>query len=264
MPRSICKIVQSKCSYIKKWMKLCDWVKEESITDWLLYELSKSSNHIVNIPFTRYDEGKWTGADWEWWILYPSRAIRLRIQAKKLGEKNITREMRKSGANGYQMEMLINDSKSPEKYPHIPAFPLYVFYTDDSPLNAVCKGLDRGGAYLASANALHDYFFIRYYRYRSGVNIKNFPVPLFPLSSLFCCSELSVRFNCSKFQEDNFFLIDEFKRKFYSYFIDIKNVPEKIIRIADSGDKPKWLELESEEYKHLMIFDLRMEDGRNV
>ncbi|MDO4769457.1 MAG: hypothetical protein Q4A11_03720 [Brachymonas sp.] len=262
MPRSICKIAQLKCGYIKEWMGSCDRVKEESITDWLLYELSKSSSRIINIPFTRYVEGKLTGADWEWWILYPSRAIRLRIQAKKLSQKNINREMRKRGTNGYQMMMLINDSVSPRLYPNIPALPLYVFYTDDSPPNTVCKGIDRGGAYLASANALYNYFFPTYYR--SGVSIKNFPVPLFPLSSLFCCPKIFGCFDNFRFQGVDSDLVGMILDEFYRCFINIENVPDKIIQIASSSAKPKWFELESEEYKRLMIFDLRMEGDRNV
>ncbi len=66
-------------------MKNQPHVKEESITDWLLYDISKNNSNIYYHAFTRNEESL-NGTDWEWWILtndiYSNIAYRFLIQAK--------------------------------------------------------------------------------------------------------------------------------------------------------------------------------------
>ena len=73
-----------------EWLNKQPNVKEESLTDWLLYQSEMRSNKVFYKSFTRNEESH-IGADWEWWILTEDRyglsAYRLLVQAKKLKKK---------------------------------------------------------------------------------------------------------------------------------------------------------------------------------
>jgi len=47
-------------------------VKEESLTDWLLFDVSQKISRITYKSFPRHEEARRTGADWEWWFLFSS------------------------------------------------------------------------------------------------------------------------------------------------------------------------------------------------
>jgi hypothetical protein len=79
-----CQILKASSKYIRAWLAGQPNAKEESLTDWLLYDVSKSSANFLYRAFTRHEEARQTGADWEWWLLLPLHNLRLRIQAKKL------------------------------------------------------------------------------------------------------------------------------------------------------------------------------------
>ncbi len=54
--------------YVYNWISRQNHVKEESLTDWLLYEISQRCNCIYYQAFSRHEEAQ-NGSDWEWWIL---------------------------------------------------------------------------------------------------------------------------------------------------------------------------------------------------
>ena len=54
--------------YIYNWINRQNHVKEESLTDWLLYEISQQCDFIYYQAFSRHEEAQ-NGSDWEWWIL---------------------------------------------------------------------------------------------------------------------------------------------------------------------------------------------------
>ena len=70
--------------YVRKWLVRQPSVKEESITDWLLFDISENIKSVYYQAFTRHEEARKTGADWEWWFVFRDFAMKLRIQAKKL------------------------------------------------------------------------------------------------------------------------------------------------------------------------------------
>ena len=51
------------------WIKNQAYVKEESITDRILYELNSNNSHVICHEFKRNEEAL-NGADWEWWLLF--------------------------------------------------------------------------------------------------------------------------------------------------------------------------------------------------
>lgn len=127
------------CSqYIKQWISEQPRVKEESLTDWLLFEVSLKNPTIYYQAFSRHEEAV-NGADWEWWILtsedfYSSRsqslcAYRFFVQAKKLLSQNEDNYplIHYSNKHGLQIEHLISKAKLYN------AFPLYMFYSATEP-----------------------------------------------------------------------------------------------------------------------------------
>lgn len=115
--------------------KIYDWlnkqpnVKEESLTDWLLYYTSEHCSNLYYQEFTRRKEAN-NGADWEWWILTPKygkeyNAYRFLVQAKKLlADSGDNYPLLSYGnKNGYQIDLLMETAKYKN------AFPLYLYYS---------------------------------------------------------------------------------------------------------------------------------------
>lgn len=114
---------------VYNWLLKQSNVKEESLTDWLLFFISENSTNIYYKEFTRHKEAN-NGADWEWWVLTSGydnslRAYRFLVQAKKLvghGRDNYPL-LSYGNRNGYQIDLLMKSAKY--KY----AFPLYMYYS---------------------------------------------------------------------------------------------------------------------------------------
>lgn len=117
--------------YIYKWLSCQPNVKEESLTDWLLYQASMINSHVLYKTFTRNEEAN-TGADWEWWILtddgFGLEAYRLLIQAKKLKKKQDNYQAITYGnINGMQIDLLLSSANKRK------ALPLYAYYSCSPP-----------------------------------------------------------------------------------------------------------------------------------
>jgi hypothetical protein len=82
--RMIGKEIERISKEMLDWMICQPSVKEESITDSLLYNVSKITPLIKYKAFSRNEESKKTGADWEWWFHFTTTAIKFRVQAKKI------------------------------------------------------------------------------------------------------------------------------------------------------------------------------------
>jgi hypothetical protein len=58
---------------------------EESLTDYLLLDLKLRHPDRIHVrKFTKWQEGRTTGADWEWWFGDRRGWFGMRVQAKKL------------------------------------------------------------------------------------------------------------------------------------------------------------------------------------
>lgn len=124
------------CSkYIFDWMNIQNHVKEESLTDWLLYTISQQCKLIYYQAFSRYEEAK-NGSDWEWWILVPDskgvhgfNAYRFVVQAKKLLSHNKDNYSIINYGNkfGMQIDLLLDFARNRN------ALPLYMYYSIGEP-----------------------------------------------------------------------------------------------------------------------------------
>ena len=151
-----------------EWLKKQPHVKEESLTDWLLYYISDHNRNVYYKAFTRNEEAS-NGSDWEWWILTDeysiTKAYRLLIQAKKLksNDRDNYPLVTYNNQNGFQIDLLIAEAKIRN------ALPLYAYYSCCSPnIDEQCKNIDyvsdvilkwcencKNGCFLTSAFALH-------------------------------------------------------------------------------------------------------------
>jgi len=99
---------------------------EESITDYLILDLKRwHPDQVTIFRFNRYQEGKTTGADWEWWFTGKGKWFGMRVQAKKLDSRTLTYKSlphRLKNSQRKQVNLLINDAKKRGLYP------LYCFY----------------------------------------------------------------------------------------------------------------------------------------
>lgn len=116
--------VSSEC---RSWINSQPCVKEESLTDWLLYTFSAKSNKIFCKTFTRNEEAH-TEADWEWWFSTNVKAYRFLVQAKKLRPNADNYPLSHYGnKNGLQIDLLI------ESAIRRCAMPLYAYYSNPEP-----------------------------------------------------------------------------------------------------------------------------------
>lgn len=149
--------------YCYNWLNSQPHVKEESLTDWLLFYISNATPRVIYKAFTRNEES-YNGSDWEWWILTQSYAYRLLIQAKKLNHKGDNYPLiTYSNKNGMQIDLLIQEAKLRN------ALPLYAFYSCCCPdIDKQCRNINYlpksilewcsdciNGCYLTSAIELH-------------------------------------------------------------------------------------------------------------
>jgi hypothetical protein len=118
-----CQVFAEATSYVARWLRSQPAVKEESLTDWLLFEISSKIPNVHYLAFSRHVEARKTGADWEWWFVFRNGSYCYRIQAKKA---NSTGDNYSSIAYtnhyGLQIDKLIEDAKS------VNAIPAYVIF----------------------------------------------------------------------------------------------------------------------------------------
>lgn len=136
--------------YVRKWLIRQPSVKEESITDWLLFDISERIKGIYYRAFTRHEEAGKTGADWEWWFVFRDFAMKLRIQAKKLILKQDNDpSLAHTNRHGLQIEKLLKDSIN-ENF-----IPLYAFYTSHADVTMCGKKILDEGVYLAGGKQIY-------------------------------------------------------------------------------------------------------------
>ena len=114
-----------------RWLQKQPNVKEESLTDWILYTISERTDRFYYKAFTRNEEAA-NGADWEWWVLADDCqglcAYRFLVQAKKLKRTQDNYPLIAYGnRNGLQIDLLIDSAK------HRNAMPIYIYYSVAAP-----------------------------------------------------------------------------------------------------------------------------------
>jgi len=152
--KTICDQLQESSEYIKQWLVNQPGVKEESLTDWLLYDVSSKVPSVLYHAFTRHEEARKTGADWEWWLLFKKHSMRIRVQAKKvLPTGDNYPGLAHTNRYGLQIDMIRADAKKAN------ALALYALYFSQG-LQTLCGNgsSQTDGAYLAGANRLNTDF----------------------------------------------------------------------------------------------------------
>jgi len=188
MTNTYCEKFKEASEYVHTWLTGQPAVGEESITDWILFELSRSLPELKYTKFTRHKEASTTGADWEWWIVDNECAIKMRIQAKKIisGKDNYAGLAYKRGS-GSQIKKLIQDA---EKENFIPFYALYS--AAKTTPKVICGGqhnsANQQGIFISSAQLLFDKY-IENGKFR--VEESNILSHSNPLHCMACCSMYS-------------------------------------------------------------------------
>lgn len=234
-----CIEIQKISEYVYNWISRQNNVGEESLTDWLLYESS------LNLPsrymqFTRHEEARKTGADWEWWLIGNNKSLKLRVQAKQIHNKtDCYPSIAYTNKYGLQIDKLLSDAKASNSYP------IYAFYIAPSkPNNVICNGRNilkshEEGVYLSSAQKTYNKFIKNG---KSKVSTNDVLSISNPLSCLYCCNikqdsiERALAFIQHYFEDNS----SENLQGIY------EQLPQYILSLLESkdGKTPDWWEKE--------------------
>ena len=252
-----CKLLKDSSLYIRHWIHKQSNVKEESLTDWLLYDISNKIKRISYKAFSRNEEAKVTGADWEWWFLFKSYSYKFRVQAKKIKTNGDNySSIAYSNRHGLQINKLISDSIDNN------SIPIYSFYTNK--INRVKCGkhiLDEG-VYITGANGLYDKF-IKVGRQK--VQFDDILEDSIPLSCMLCCPLAHPSRDKHDFTKfiSNYFsseLKNNDSDRFIGQYKEIPFYVNSLIEISNE-DKSDFWEKEFESYieniNGILIFDNR-------
>lgn len=101
---------------------------EETITETNLLELKRRNpSKVVLKSFSKAQESKATGADWEWHIIGRAYTLKLRVQAKRIHRAGGTGKLDQKGkyATTPQIDLLLQDAKIHG------LIPIYCFYCSE-------------------------------------------------------------------------------------------------------------------------------------
>jgi hypothetical protein len=138
------------------WLQRQPGVKEESITDWLLDFFDQKSNNVSYYQFTRHEEAKSSGADWDWWILYPKMkgCFKMRVQAKRIRKHHDHyQDITRTNQSGFQIDMLLNSSAQLNFYP------IYAHYGLSEGVERCSRTPSPEALFVSSAQEMYDFIF---------------------------------------------------------------------------------------------------------
>lgn len=256
MKNIICKEFVRVSEYVHDWCNMQKSVGEESITDWILFELSKSVPQIKYIKFTKHQEARETGADWEWWFVDKEHFIRLRIQAKRIKDdiEDLYPKLLYSAKNhGLQIDKLINDAIDKK------AIPFYAWYYDRNSESVMCRDKslhgNKCGIFIASATKMYDKYVSPAKRNVQASDLLQYTNPM---PCIVCCP-------LSRNKVENVF---EYLTKYYQieekdFLQTIEYLPYYIQSILEKDGIENWFEKEFsnqiEGINAIMVTDLREE-----
>lgn len=172
----ICKEFRTTSEYIYNWYSTQKNVKEESLTDWMLYDLSQRLPMFKYVPFTRDEENKTTGADFDLWVISKNLNFSIRVQAKKLLKKgNHFEALTYLKKTKSQIDLLRKSSKPPLR-------PMYLFYNND--LNKSKCSRVNAGTIITDANTIETSLLSAGKTKVQRQDILNISIPF---ECLFCC-----------------------------------------------------------------------------
>jgi hypothetical protein len=176
-----CDVLTRAAQHVSYWCNKQPAVKEESLTDWLLFQISEELRNVTYRAFNRHEEARVTGADWEWWFVFRSGSYKFRVQAKKLKTTaDNYPSVSYSNDHGMQIDKLIQDANRED------AVPLYAFFygsVGSSPTKCGAMVKDVGVA-VVNAHTIHESFIAPP---RTFINATDILAETVPLSCLVCC-----------------------------------------------------------------------------
>jgi hypothetical protein len=250
---SDCEVFDDLCSYIANWRCRQARVKETSLTDWFLYELSEKIPWIKYLDFSPADEKRITGADWEWWFLYPNETnVRLRVQAKRALRSGNYDSLVYEKGTASQIRTLLADAK------HQNAIPLYVFYSGLNISDTRCaRKMPASGVFLQGAKSIYDDFVKRGKHAIADLDVLKRSIPF---SCLICCPlaqypESRGMFFKHYFERERRFLSHEhdypgLHRKLPDYVLSLTRQPKGESAVTGDENVPSGVRL-------VVVFDFR-------
>lgn len=196
---NLCESNRKVSEEVKNFLLNVTDVKEESITDYLVWKWGEIDNRLnyLNIrTFTRQEESKTTGADFELELWLVGRTFRfpLLFQAKKFVKPFDSYVSKLNYPNGTQGQLgkLISYSL------HKKRLPFYAFYSlPDSKTLVMCAGNDAqgSGVFIADAYTVKDF---ADGKYGARVSKNKILASSNPFHCIFCCplSEQGAFFEC--------------------------------------------------------------------
>ncbi len=249
--KQLCDVIHDAASYVHTWLRRQPSVKEESLTDWMLFNISEHSPQVRYKLFTRHEEARVTGADWEWWFVGNTQSLRLRVQAKKAqGTKDIYSELARTNAYGLQIDKLLSDASKQN------AIPLYAFFSSIASAQH-CKMQQSEGVHLASAHRVYSDFIAPA---RQKVTPQAVLALSKPLSCVACCplasdEEVPTRYFRHYFPEA--FEVIESQKGQLGVHTDLPTYVQRLLR-NDRGEVFDEVEPDdSAEFSSLLVVDLR-------
>jgi hypothetical protein len=179
--KDLCRHLKKSSSYVRTWFDRQPAVKEESLTDWLLFDVSARLKNVLYHSFTRHEEAKETGADWEWWFVFRHGAERFRVQAKKLTPAGDNYAgLVHTNKHGLQIDKLLSSAKESE------AIPLYALYSAVRGFAMCCGPIEghQDGVFLAGAQNVYNKFIAGPRRQVTAADILSLSNPF---SCFACC-----------------------------------------------------------------------------
>lgn len=179
-----CSAIRTLSAQVHHWMMRQPAVGEESITDWLLFEVSERLPQVRYYKFNRFEEARVSGADWDWWFVGNRVSMGWRVQAKKLKkDADNYADIARANRFGLQIEKLMESSNTENL---LPFYSLY--YAPKGAPRVKCRGgigMATGeGLFLADARKVFEKF-VR--KGRRKVDADSVLAIGNPLHCLFCC-----------------------------------------------------------------------------
>lgn len=253
---SFCKANYRLSVEVREFMERVRGVKEESITDFLVWrwgELDERFKYLTVTPFDRDEESSTTGADFdlELWLVGRTFHASLSVQAKKFIPQNgsYVRKLRYPNNTKAQMNTLLAYSKAKQRSP------FYFIYTvPEVTTKHQCHrlpGPQAGGVFMADAFTIEDF---ADGKHGNRVSRDNLLSVAKPFHCLFCCPLAA----------DGDYLSHYFPRVRTSARGDMTDLPSYVNRLLESSEVDRQsVVLEEAEreslraYRHIGVYDMR-------
>lgn len=245
MVEDICQCHENLVKDIKEFLENVKYVKEESITDYLMWQWKKIDKrfHCVETEtHSRYKEHHVSGADFdlELWILTNTKPVSFAVQAKKFIEKynHYASSIRYPDNSKQQINKLLSYSKNNNK------IPVYFLYSIPYKSKTKCKThVVHSGVFVVSA---HDMKKFSQLKARVALSLDTILNKSHSLSCYFCHE---------KSERNKFFdYLERDGKKDIDIFHEDQEIPYYVTYIMNGGVSNKNL---PKNFRWVAVYDLR-------